>query len=365
MDIAVCDDNLSDREIIRQQLSIYFSDKFIEYNVDSYENGVNLIYSIDDGEYYDRIFLDMYMDKLNGIQVAEKLRNMNYKGKIIFLTVTSKYAVESYDVEASGYLVKPHDIDKISMVLDRVLSNYENVHTYQIKKRNSVIQVLYSEIEYIESSNSKCILHRTDGNEYTIYKKLNDIEEEINHRAFLRCHQSYLVNMNKIESVENDFTMKSGDIVPIRTRNLNEIKKEYYNYIEYRGNIAGTTKRLKIFYDKVGGDFEVVKRRLIDEKYVVRFVQCFKNDTAFNELKKALNEELYEKAYLCAHTLKGSSVSLDFGKLYKASSALTETLYNINHNGEDCDKILIDKQFGEVAKEYKNVINSMQIIEED
>ena len=171
--------------------------------------------------------------------------------------------------------------------------------------------------------------------------------------------------MNKIESVENDFTMKSGDVVPIRTRNLNEIKKEYYNYIEYRGNIAGTTKRLKVFYDKVGGDFEVVKRRLIDEKYVVRFVQCFKNDTAFNELKKALNEELYEKAYLCAHTLKGSSVSLDFGKLYKASSALTETLYNINHNGEDCDKILIDKQFGEVAKEYKNVINSMQIIEED
>ena len=198
MDIAVCDDNLSDREIIRQQLSIYFSDKFIEYNIDSYENGVNLIYSIEDGEYYDIIFLDMYMDKLNGIQVAEKLRNMNYKGKIIFLTVTSKYAVESYDVEASGYLVKPHDIDKISMVLDRVLSNYENVHTYQIKKRNSVIQVLYSEIEYIESSNSKCILHRTDGNEYTIYKKLNDIEEEINHRAFLRCHQSYLVNMNKI-----------------------------------------------------------------------------------------------------------------------------------------------------------------------
>ena len=160
MDIAVCDDNLSDREIIRQQLSIYFSDRFIEYNIDSYENGVNLIYSIEDGEYYDIIFLDMYMDKLNGIQVAEKLRNMNYKGKIIFLTVTSKYAVESYDVEASGYLVKPHDIDKISMVLDRVLSNYENVHTYQIKKRNSVIQVLYSEIEYIESSNSKCILHR-------------------------------------------------------------------------------------------------------------------------------------------------------------------------------------------------------------
>lgn len=93
----------------------------------------------------------MYMDKLNGIQVAEKLRNMNYKGKIIFLTATSKYAVESYDVEASGYLVKPHDIDKISMVLDRVLSNYENVHTYQIKKRNSVIQVLYSEIDILRA----------------------------------------------------------------------------------------------------------------------------------------------------------------------------------------------------------------------
>ena len=56
VDIAVCDDNLSDREIIRQQLSIYFSDRFIEYNIDSYENGVNLIYSIEDGEYYDILF---------------------------------------------------------------------------------------------------------------------------------------------------------------------------------------------------------------------------------------------------------------------------------------------------------------------
>ena len=75
----------------------------------------------------------MYMDKLNGIQVAENLEIWIIKGKIIFLTTTSKYAVKSYDVEASGYLVKPHDIDKISMVLDRVLNNYENVHTYQIK----------------------------------------------------------------------------------------------------------------------------------------------------------------------------------------------------------------------------------------
>ena len=40
MDIAVCDDNLSDREIIRQQLSIYFSDRFIEYNIDSYETAL-------------------------------------------------------------------------------------------------------------------------------------------------------------------------------------------------------------------------------------------------------------------------------------------------------------------------------------
>ena len=48
-----------------------------------------------------------------------------------------------------------------------------------------------------------------------------------------------------------------------------------------------------------------------------------------------------------------------------SNTSLHQTLYNINHNGEDCDKILIDKQFGEVAKEYKNVINSMQIIEED
>lgn len=365
MNIAVCDDNLSDREIIRQQLNIYFSDKFIDYNIDSYENGVNLIYSIDDGEHYDIIFLDMYMDKLKGIEVAHRLRNMNYKGKIIFLTATEEFAVQSYDVEASGYLVKPHDINKISTVLDRVLSNYEDVYTYPIKKRNVIIKVPYSDIEYIESNNSKCILHHIDGTKYTIYKKLNDIEEEINNNTYLRCHQSYLVNMNKVESVDTDFTMKSGDIVPIRTRNFNEIRKEYCNYINNRGNVGGKTKKLKEFYNEVGGDFEIVKRRLINEKYVIQFALCFKNDTSFNELKKALENNLYEKAYICSHTLKGIAVSLDFGKLYKVSTELTETLYKIYNNTEEYDEELVCKQFGEVTKEYKNVIESLQIIEKD
>lgn len=365
MNIAVCDDNLSDREIIRQQLDSYFSDKFIDYNIDSYENGDNLIYSVEDGERYDIIFLDMYMDKRNGIEVAKKLRNMNYRGNIIFLTVTEEFAVQSYDVEASGYLVKPHDINKISAVLDRLLRNYENVKTYQIKKRNVIIKVPYSDIEYIESNNSKCILRHTDGTKYTIYKKLNDIEEELNNKTFLRCHQSYLVNMNKIDSVDTDFTMKSGDVVPIRTRNFNEIRNEYFDYIKNRGNVSGKTKCLKEFYNKVGGDLEIVKRRLINEKFVIQFVLCFKNDTSFNELKKALKNNLYEKAYICSHTLKGISVSLDFGKLYKVSTDLTETLHKIYNNTEEYDEKLVCKQFGEVAEEYKNVIDSLQIIEKD
>ena len=93
--------------------------------------------------------------------------------------------------------------------------------------------MLYSEIEYIESSNSKCILHRTDGNEYTIYKKLNDIEEEINHRAFLRCHQSYLVNMQYVAGlVDSDFIMINDKMIPIRKSGRKLIVKKYEEFFK-------------------------------------------------------------------------------------------------------------------------------------
>lgn len=114
--------------------------------------------------------------------------------------------------------------------MSRILKSYD-VSVYHIKYRNKFINVPYYEIVYIESMNSKCIMHCINKKEYTIYKKLNEIENELKSKKFLRCHQSYLINMDYVRQADKQFIMSNGDLVSIRQRSLKSLKQVYLNYI--------------------------------------------------------------------------------------------------------------------------------------
>lgn len=230
MRIAVCDDNAIDRDIACEMLRGYFADRRPLPEIISYGDGIVMIDDIRDGAWYDVIFLDILMDNMIGIEVAHRLREMNYGGEIVFITSSSDFAIEGYDVNATGYILKPLDSEKLGAVLQRVMRTIKE-ETYAVRRRSSMVRVPLSEILFVESSNNKCILHRTDGVKYTIYKRLDEIESELTSCRFLRCSQSYIVNMDYIVEVGRSFRLTSGDIVLIRQRSLKAIQKAYYDYV--------------------------------------------------------------------------------------------------------------------------------------
>lgn len=229
MQIAICDDSLIDRELVIDLLHSYFNKNPMNYTLTQFENGVDLLYDIEDGSWFDVIFLDIYMSNMLGIQVAHKLRDLNFKEKIIFLTASSEFAVDSYEVDAFGYLLKPLSMEKTFKIMDKVTSTYDS-GTYQIRSKSKIISIPYNEITFIESRNSKCILHRKDGTSYNIYKHLSEIESQLDDPRFLRCHQSYFVNMDYICQADKQFLLSTGDTVLIRQRNLKAIKQIYIDY---------------------------------------------------------------------------------------------------------------------------------------
>lgn len=231
MRIGICDSSLLDREIITDFLDDYFYKKSIDYSICSYSSGKELIYDIQDGNYLDLIFLDIYIGNELGISIAKQLREeIGYNGKIVFLTATVDFAVDGYDVEAVGYLLKPVHTQKLHMVMNKITKNLD-AEVYRIKQRNNIHTLKFDNIIYVESSNSRCIIH-SDNTDYVIYKRLNDIEAELNNKRFLRCHQSYLVNMDYIKNVDKQFELINGDFVCIRQRNLKAIKQQYIDYIK-------------------------------------------------------------------------------------------------------------------------------------
>lgn len=235
MNIAICDSNESDRNILKQLLQPYFEEKGLFCEIVEYRTGANLVYEVEDGEWFDIIFLDTIMDGALGIDVARKLRDMGYCGEIIFVTATKDYAVDSYDVMAAGYIIKPYDYEKLCSTLNRIATKF-STGSFQVRQRSKVTRIPYNEILYVESENSKCILHRMGGEKYTLYKRLGDIEREFADKRFLRCHQSYIVNMDHIEQADRQFILSTGDIVQIRQRDLRTIRQVYTDYINGKEN---------------------------------------------------------------------------------------------------------------------------------
>lgn len=229
MRIAVCEDNKIHRDIMEHLLNRYTAERSIPFELVPYEYGMNFLFDMEEGAYFDVVFLDIYMEDTMGNEIAHKLRSMGYQGEIVFLTASPDFAIESYDVDAGGYLLKPLDYGKFKMVMDRITRNMDP-NTYQIRQRTTVTKVAYHEILYIESNNSKCILHTESGGEYTVYNTLNNIEKELGDRRFLRCHQSFLVNMDHIKQIGKQFLLSNGDTVPIRQRGVKAARQAYMAY---------------------------------------------------------------------------------------------------------------------------------------
>ena len=229
IEIAVCDDSSFDRFVISDMIDSYFKDKSFLYHVTEYCNELTLLDDIEESNRFDIIILDIFLNQLLGIEVAKQLRTRGYNGKIVFLTASDKYAVESYDVDAAGYLLKPHNYEKFCSLMDRLLTGRRR-NMMIIKKRSSIEYIPHDTIRYIESSNTKCLIHCSDGKIHTVYTKLDLIEKEINNKHFLRCHRSFLVNLYYVKSMQDNFIMDNAEIVLVRKKGMKQIKREYLDY---------------------------------------------------------------------------------------------------------------------------------------
>ena len=228
--IVVCDDVEIERLLLKEILCQYFEEINEEVSIVEYDSGETLIADVEEGYVaMDLLFLDIYMKKLNGMETARKLRQIQCKVPIIFLTASPDYAIESYEVQASGYLLKSFSEEKLMKLLNRILKT-DMKRRVAIKNRRQYRYPCTDDIMYIDSDKHNVTLHLSDGSEIITVDKLGEIEKRINEKRFLRCHQRYLVNMDYIKDVEDDFIMEDGTLVPIRVRGRKEILDTYYDY---------------------------------------------------------------------------------------------------------------------------------------
>jgi two-component system, LytTR family, response regulator len=152
----------------------------------------------------DLVFLDINMPNLTGMQLKTLLPDSQ---KVIFTTAYSEYAVESYEKNASDYLLKPITFERFLKSVIKVKTSIEKQESEKpnelnssyifIKSGKEIIQVNYDEILYIEGLKDYVSIV-TENQKIVTYKRMKDLEECLPEQ-FQRVHLSFIVNMNKIQ----------------------------------------------------------------------------------------------------------------------------------------------------------------------
>ena len=110
---------------------------------------------------------------------------------------------------------------------------------------------------------------------------------------------------------------------------------------------------LKEVYEKIGGDYDDVVRRLMGEKLVRKFLLKFLDDKSYADLERTLSEGDYKEAFRAAHTLKGVCLNLGFTELYKVSAELTEVLRGRETAGSD-------ELYAQVKEQYTSLTEAIR-----
>lgn len=231
MNIAICDDVEMERSILRCMLEDTLGRRKEEIHILEYESGEAVLEDYtEEEERFSLIFLDIYMDGITGVETARKLRASGCKSHLVFLTTSPDFAIEGYEVDAVGYLLKPVREDMLQNLFDRILLP---AHRQQIglKCGREYRYVYLDDILWAESKNHNVYIHLRDNTVIDMRGKLDEVQKLMNAGCMLRCHQSYLVNMSYITNVdENGFKIQDGSHVPIRVRSRRQITDTYHQW---------------------------------------------------------------------------------------------------------------------------------------
>lgn len=230
--IAVCDDEPAFVEQISDRIKKYMPDCIIQCFLSSEDLLLQ-------EELFDIYLLDIQMEKMDGIEAAKKLRELDEESIIVFVTGAKEYVFQAFDVAALHYLVKPVDNAKLQDVLERAkkeIGKKQNRRDRQIfiKTRNKKITLNVADILYFENAMRKIIAH-TVGDEISFYGIMADMEREAG-AGFYRCHRGYLVNLSYVAEYDmENITLLNGEKIFLSKVRYHDFVKQYMRYLRNGG----------------------------------------------------------------------------------------------------------------------------------
>ena len=183
---------------------------------------------------FDIILLDVVMPLINGIETAGEIRTFDKSVKLVFLTSSPEFAVESYTVKANNYLLKPVNSLSLYRCLDELVDEiWRKARIITVKCSDATHRLCLDQIEYIEAQNKHTLFALSNGESLEAIGLMNTYECKLRlEDGFFKCHRSYIVNMHQIDSyTSKEIKTRSGWRIPISRGSQKEFEDSYFTAI--------------------------------------------------------------------------------------------------------------------------------------
>lgn len=229
-ELAICDDESQISRLLEKIVLDWAIDRDKRINIKKFPSSEAFLFDYEEDKKYHILLLDIEMPGMNGVDLAERIREDNKGIQIVFITGYMDYIAQGYDVEALNYLLKPVSEDKLYEVLDRAVERIETVEqAIYVETSNGMAKIALHNIVYAEVDKNYITLHTLDG-DYRFKKTLKGLEEELDDR-FFRANRSYLVNLRYIKKTRRtDVELSTGDIIPLARDKYEDINKAIIEY---------------------------------------------------------------------------------------------------------------------------------------
>lgn len=207
--IAIVDDDKEDILTLERHIARYFAEKGGEYGIASFYDGSELMR--DYAPKYDIVFLDIDMEKLNGMEAAKRIRDTDEHTAIVFVTRMAKYAIKGYEVSALDFIVKPVEYGSFALKFKRALEYVakNSKQLMEIKQTSGTVYIDMSEIKYVEILKHYLIYH-TERGDFKVLGALKSVAEQLPADSFCLCNRCFLVNLRYVRGIGKS-TAKVGD----------------------------------------------------------------------------------------------------------------------------------------------------------
>lgn len=206
------------------------------YTIQRYDRAMDLL------DHYDRdcdlLFLDIRLPDMTGMEAAHRIREVDRRVMIVFVTSLTQYAIEGYSVQAFDYIVKPISYEPFAAKLERamrVLSYRQTGVVLDIKTREGGLRLTSDMIHYLEVFDHDLLIHTDDG-VIKQWGSLSKYEKQLEGAHFARCNSCYLVNLKYVRGVYGDEVVVGEDRLSVSKSR----RKEFLQALaQYKGGGRG------------------------------------------------------------------------------------------------------------------------------